>query len=390
MPLSRLKLFNGTLSSQKLFDKIINVKLYRVMAGPDPSAVEISITCPDGGVKPAVSLSFRLLPNKICYQMTVKIQNFSLRGSINIRTFNVISVDVGYRDGGTINLAGPIFSAYQESPNPDGVTVFEGVVVGDVGIGLFANQNYRLEFWADEISIQDLCARIADGLQLRLDTTSVDDSIMQETLKFPRHITARAQNGYAVVTWLNNVLHSYSLGRDWEMMLNQTNRGTGFSLQKRGNTSFTEYSPHAINVIVHNGTLKVIQHGITVNNVPVTPQNIDSSPEGENLVFLDCVKSASFSAQALTVQSLYNPNIIAGTLFYMDPVYFTGGIGLPNQLTEKSYNPDGGLYRAITVSVEFDTNGSTNNMQILAVPNSSYGNDDNMGWSLPTPELEDE
>lgn len=334
-----------------MFDKIINVHLIRVETDPnkvadDPtgyySAPSIDIVCPDGGLKPAISLSCKMLPNNICYQVTVKITNFSLRGTANIRDLNVMQVDVGYRKGETVQLTGPIFSSYQESPSPGGITVFEGVVVGTVGPSLLKDQPFRIEFNQDKVTIGYLFKSVVFALNLVPNVDYVKPELLDIELNVQKNI-CRAGNGLAVLNWLNTTIEKYS--------------ETWFGAE------LGETNPVGLFIIWDQETVILCQKGVESPQL----QNKDR----EAAIELDMIKTASFSGPVLKASSLFNPKVKPGRIIHMDPVYFTGGTSLGNMITEATFNPDKGYYRVITMSMEFDTNGSTNDMTITAVPLSN-------------------
>lgn len=337
------KLLNkGTKSliGQNLFDKVINVELYRVK-----SSSKFSVTCKVGGVKPQIEVSVKLLPHHVCYQMTVRITNFSFRGKTNIRQLNVMRVTMGYQSGPRSVFTGPIFSSYQESPNPDGVTVFEGIVVGEQGNTLLNKNTYHLHFYKDKVSVKELCTKIAAGLELKCDLSSVSLEMQNKEITTQK-VTAVAQNGLALLQWLNDTLFRFSTSK------------LPYAQATDDGVVLTTEDENTLYALWTEDTLRVIQSSLTPQEVSLI----------KDVVILDAVKSASFNAAVLHVQALYVPALKPGGIFYMDPVFFTGGAAMGNMLGKEVYNPDDGLYKAITVDVQFDTNGNTNNMAIMAVP----------------------
>lgn len=316
----------------------------KVAAVDKEKSYGVTIDCPTYGVKPTIEVSYKLLPNHICYQVTVKITNFSLRGDINVRELNVMEVQIGYRGQQSQTLKGPIFSSYQESPNPDGITVFEGVVTGESGVGLLSNKPYELQFNEPEVALIDLCSGIAKALGLSLNSTHLPSAVGQQKIKVGERLSkARADNGYAVLAWLNNVLHAFCLNYDGQ----------------RHNDVDVE-NPLQLFLIWNEDELVIID---------ATAKHEDLATE--QVVILGCVKTVSFSGPVLTLQALFDPAVKPGTLIYVDPIYYTGGTGLPNIMSANVFNPDQGFYRVITVDVQFSTTGNTNNMSLMAVPLSN-------------------
>jgi hypothetical protein len=123
-----------------LFDKVINVT-FTTESGQD-----IVIMCPKTGRKPTIKVSGQMMPQATIFSLELRITNFngvqdlaveSEPGLSNIRT---VSIGVGY--SGTQTLAGQqageslstingqISNAFEETPGPDGVTVFQ-VLIGN-------------------------------------------------------------------------------------------------------------------------------------------------------------------------------------------------------------------------------------------------------------------
>ena len=340
------------------FDRIINVTFFRQ---PDTAYIQsmtggvvsdaftmeylqkmnliaTTITCPTGGLKPDIYFSVSVLPNHICYRMTLRLTNFMLRGDIDIRSCNAMTVEVGYRGSRLQSFTGPIFSSYQESPNPDGITVFEGVVVGSSGTRLLSQQSINLEFHKDSVMIGELCQTIADSLGLKF-TSKVPASILIKTIQLVP-MQATADNGYAVLSWLNKILHSYSIN---------DNGVPEFGLQ--------DTDPQNLLLLWYQNELILTITGVTEEQLL-----------SEQVTILDCVKSASYSGVILTVQALYDPRVEPSKLIYMDPVFFKGGQNMPNIIDAAQYNKSNGFYRIIKMDIEFDTNGSANNMNLMCAP----------------------
>lgn len=301
--------------------------LTETMVEVDP--ITLHIPCTDYSCKPDVTLSINLLPGQNCYGATLKIKNLNL-GLINIRTWDKMIITAGYREGAKSTFTCPIFASYIESPNPDGVVVFEGLTVGSTE-SVLTDHLVELKFVQDKMPLRDLIRQVADGIIDGIEVrNSVSDDIMGREITIEKR-TVYAQNGMAVLNWLRDVTSDFvdtiTMGQ------------SSVYLQLVGST---------LTVMIIDGPSK-------------TPELT------QNIVSLDAVSGASFSGTALTVTAPWNPALQPGDLFYMPP-NFINGSRLPNALSTRDYRNDDNLYRAITINLEFGTYGTTNRMSVLAVP----------------------
>ena len=171
-----------------LYDRIINVTFTNVQdekayEGPGmPSTISykmqskrtFSINCSTQGIKPDISFSFSLIPNNSVYNLKLSIRNFCINNkSVNIRNFTNLVVEAGYQGIGirgsnrknTVTIPCTIFTSYQESPGPDGITVFECVTVSEL-TGFLNNDYIDVIFNEDEVTVGEYitrCVRFAGG-----------------------------------------------------------------------------------------------------------------------------------------------------------------------------------------------------------------------------------
>ena len=239
-------------------------------------------------------------------------------------------ITAGYRTGTKVIYNCPIFTSYIESPNPDGITVFEGLTVGSAE-DVLTDRYLAIDFVQEDITlerlIRDVAKGISDNIQVELALGKV---YTQQMLKVTKQ-RVYAQNGMAVLNWLQTFVSEYVAAAT-------------------GNET-------TVLVQLIDNTLSVI----AINGVNETPQLL------ENVVNLDMVTGASFAGTALTVIAPWNPSLRPGDLFFMPP-QFINGSKLPNSISITDYRNEHNLYRALTISVEFATVESTNKMTILAVP----------------------
>lgn len=295
----------------------------------EADALTLQILCPRESLKPDVTFSIKLLPGQNCYGATLKIRNLNL-GTIDIRSWDKMIITAGYRNGAKATFTCPIFSSYIESPNPDGVTVFEGLTVGSAENN-FTDHLVTLHFLQEEMTLKDLIEGVAQGIMDDIQVANlVDDKIMSRTITMEKR-TVYAQNGIAVLNWLRDTVNSFV-----------------DTITKGESTVFIQLAGHTLSVMIINGPSRQVEML-------------------KNIINLDSVKGASFSGTALTVTAPWNPALNPGDLFFMPPEFINGSM-LPNVLSLKDYRNINNLYRAITINVDFATVEEANQMTILAVP----------------------
>ena len=292
---------------------------------------KITISCPDFGMKPDITMSVNLIPGQSCYKMVVKIRNLNI-DSINIRDWTHMTVKAGYKsDGGQyINYTCPVFSSYVESPNPDGITVFEGLTVGGTE-GVLTEGTIRINFLSGKTTLREIISKCADHIAPGIEVAStLTDEMMDAPVSTNINRTIYAQNGLAILNWLQTTISKIlyeSFG---------------------GCSSFVQLVDGKLYIQVVNGP-------------SASPVLTDS------IVNLNMIKSAVFNGTALTVEAPWNPSLSPGDLFYMPPEFLNGS-KLPNSIPSKDYTNEQNLYRVLTMSVQFATAQDTNNMTILSVP----------------------
>lgn len=288
----------------------------------------LTIANTEYGLKPDISLSINLLPNQNCYGATVRIKN--LNCPIDIRSWDSMVVTAGYRTGKKVVYNCPIFSSYIESPNPDGVTVFEGLTVG-VAEDVLTDKYIVIEFVQEEITLERLIRDVARGIS---ENIVVELALEKEYTDCVLKVTKQqvfAQNGMAVLNWLQTFVSDF--------IARKTDNET---------TVLTQ---------LIDGTLSVI----AINGKNRTPETYES------IINLDMVTGASFVGTALTVVAPWNPALRPGDLFFLPPEFINGS-KLPNSISPNEYRNPNNLYRALTISVEFASTDSQNKMTVLAVP----------------------
>ncbi len=156
--------------SQPLFDKFINMKLFRKAGGIDV------ISTPSSGIKPEIALSGRFIDSDVMGDIVLRITNFY--PSIPLNEYEFVEIEAGYKglgsvqDSTSVSMRASIQTAYQETPSPDGVTVFE-LLTGDFYIeflNAIINNNWRFGTLLSTV-LNDICSilSVKAGRKISLD-----------------------------------------------------------------------------------------------------------------------------------------------------------------------------------------------------------------------------
>lgn len=125
---------------KQLFDKIVKIELFTENPpGPTPADV---VECPKTGIKPNITISGTWVASNVLKSLQVRIINFY--PSLPMSSYRWIRVTAGYSHGDTATWEGMVFVAHQESPSPDGVTLFTfevGFTAGFLNADIKINQN---------------------------------------------------------------------------------------------------------------------------------------------------------------------------------------------------------------------------------------------------------
>lgn len=354
------------------FDKIISVQLFKLNKKGVPSTDSkdiLSITPSSSGLKPDIELEISLLPQQLCYQATVRIKNFMYVP--NIREYEYMSVEAGYYRGPSFtpfkqvqkfNIS--IFTSYQESPNPDGVTVFKGLTVGNT-CSYLINRSIHVKVYG-ETTVKNLIEKVAlgaSGEQYATEYYTKNNANLIKVLNYiPAELNASkislsrgltGDNGLALLSDLYYTLYDF--------------------FKKDGLTYIQQFN---------NGTLTA---GILGWDPRLTVT--------ESVLPIISVYSASFNAQLLTILAPWDPLAEPGRVVRISTNYFNGNMA-PNTLgnlrepaqlgvpTAAELKSGEGLYRILTSKINFDTCGNTNKMELMLLP-INYAKEEEVG-SPPT------
>ena len=361
--------------SNFLFDKIISVKLYKNKEGTeegtlnldkDPSTV-ISIDIRKSGLKQDIELEVSELPGMGCHDCTLRIRNFMYMPSLREYAYMEITAGYGYGDytskSKTVTFSIAIFTAYQETPNPDGVTVFQGLTVGQI-VGLLTSHRVTLNTYED-ISIKDFITKAAMGASgVSDDGTTTSPSSKDDAGVL--HV-----NNY-LPDELNNIMIKKGQKIDSPnglSFLSGVYKTLYPLLQSMGYTYVQQ---------VYNGTLSVgvLEVGVKLKS-------------SDRVTDIKYVYNASFIAYMLDIAAPWDPECQPGSLVRISPNYFVGQQA-PNslgnlmtpaqpagQLSPEEIKSGTGIYRILTMKVKFATCRDTNRMELRLIP-VSYLEEDPM------------
>lgn len=316
-----------------LYDRIINLTLYHA----DDDRKNIKIICPPSGMKPDITLSISEIPGNACFQAVVQIRNLILG---DVRNYKSMSIEAGYygAQGSQMNKITfnmDIFSGYNESPNPDGITTFNGLVVGQI-TGFLIDRPVHIQITEDS-TYKELVEKVVAGAsQNKMTPVNYMDLDVKYELSrkangevIPEY--ADLDNGYAAIMWLQNKL--FNLGK--------------------------QLLGYPIFLIIWNDLAYVI---------PLDYSSVDKDMFGKfPITNLDAVTKASFAGPALSVIAPWVPQVLPGSLIRMKPNYYTGE-RLPNIIPREDFSNTENLYYVIKNDIKFATVSNTNQMQIMAIP----------------------
>ena len=364
------------------FDKIISVSLYKtrvarefdndkhetVVTGEildtDPRNV-VTIDTTQGGLKPDIEFEIGELPGQNCYDCTLKIRNLMYMS--DIREYKFMSIKAGYKYGAsytqsrTVTYSIAIFTGYQESPNPDGLTVFRGLTVGQIEGFL---TTHRISFHSyNEMKLNDFIERAALGAS--------------GYATMEAYTAAAKQGNVGVLKVLNYIPKELSD----KIMIPAQSKGiasaNGMAFLQRvyeivRDTLFAEGYTYIQQVF--NGQLTV---GVLECD--------EKLRVAEPVIDVTAVYSASFTANILNISAPWNPACQPGALVRISPHYFNGQ-SAPNSLGDlmdkartqaaldvgvisaEEARTGEGIYRVLTTRITFSSCRDSNKMDVMLLP----------------------
>lgn len=364
------------------FDKIISVKLYKtkenreydpkiqsyIVTGEildtDPrNAVVIDTT--SGGLKPDIEFEIGELPGQNCYDCTLKIRNLMYMS--DIRKYKFMSITAGYKYGAsytqsrTITYSIAIFTGYQESPNPDGLTVFRGLTVGQIEGFL---TTHRISFHSyGEMKLNDFIERAALGAS--------GYATMEQ------YTAAAKQGNVGVLRVLNHIPKELSD----KVMIPAQSKGIASS----NGMAFLQRVYEIIRDTLFAEGYTYIQQVFNGQLIVGVLECDEKLRVAEPVIDITAVYSASFTANILNISAPWNPACQPGALVRISPHYFSGQ-NAPNSLGDlmdkartqaaldvgmisaEEARTGEGIYRILTTRISFSSCRDTNKMDVMLLP----------------------
>ncbi len=211
-----------------LFDKVINVQLlYRPPdKGINSAWKSFNIQCPPGGLKPNIFFHTELMPGGVATQFRLSIIGFN--SEVDIALYSHMVITLSYRTSPMYReFTAAIFSAFIETPNPNGKTTFTGII-GDWFIDALREDSRNIIFKNPVVTIGELLWGIVEGkdangrdespaikngglgLKLNVDLPRwvMDDKIVVG--KGDQSVsTYWTESGYSCLNWLIDRISSY-------------------------------------------------------------------------------------------------------------------------------------------------------------------------------------
>ena len=329
--MSKLDTLRGILSStQSLFDRFINIDFYRKDASvPD----KFRIVTPRTGAKPNIAVQLKTMPNNMVTQFTVSIMNFST--TVDLSTFSEIEVLMGYYSSGeAYSFRGEVMSVFQESPNPNGILTFQGVVGNAT---LFSdNTNIKLADPAGSRSV----AEYPIPVFLNQVINTINSSISSKS---------NATHGL--------LLDTAGLPKEW---LSMTYSYHGSSTQCSSIYKALSWLNSELLSIAYSKKLPPIY--LYADNANIRVSSTMAKKTMPTLTVLSMVSSVSASGSEVSIICPYIPSIQAETVFYLQSSYYSSVLNTTGITSLSPLN----LIKANYTEVKFSTNG-TNQMHINGI-----------------------
>lgn len=318
-----------------LYDRMIDVTLYSRDGDKD-----LKLECKRYGVKPDIAFTITEIPGSKCFNASVQIRNFFLP---DISDYVTMVIKAGYygthNNGDTIEFQMSIFSAYNESPNPDGITTFNGIVVGDI-TGFMTDKIVKLNIYKEKTPLSELIEKVVDlATQKKMTVCNyLPDECDGKELYYELVDTKKGdhfwfQSGYAALMWLQSQL---------------------FNICKK-----------ILGIPVF---LSIWQNYVSIIPLYYDKQKHDDIFAKYKIANLDAVTRASFTGPALSVVAPWKPSVIPGSLIYMEPRFYQGQTLTQDMVRQEAHKDHRNLYYVLRNEIKFGIYGNVNQMNLYAIP----------------------
>ena len=312
------------------------------------------------GQKPDISVTYSQVGEGTVYQVSVRICNMNLPIA-DIRKYQRMKVEVGYKDYTMTSFVCDVYSSYVESPNPDGITVFYGIVAQALTVSegpeikKYSIWDYKpcaLKFEGNTVKVDDLFKQVAKKLGI-----GYNNKLAKLTANGEKFMETEIPTEGMQVAGDSAGILIKELYRCIKAIIDEKN---------------TNGENIAFIMNVDSSGLWWYISGGEDSRLTVAETEV-------NAVTVDEVDSLSFSGPMLTVIAPYNPLIKPFSIIELPANFFNGQqLPIATPLTpEIDYKGMNNLYSVTKMDVSFSTNGNENQMNLLAIPiqyGTSLGN----------------
>lgn len=156
-----------------LFDKIINVELMQ------KTGETTYIETPKIGRKPTINVSGKILPSPILSDIDLRMTNL-ITGDVPLDAYKYLKIQAGYAGSLNATIQAEVVNAYQETPGPDGITVFKMLLGGFTNWTNVTISNQ----WNAGTQLKTVLQFLAQALSLTLQSTLPDSMALQSNWAF--------------------------------------------------------------------------------------------------------------------------------------------------------------------------------------------------------------
>lgn len=366
-------------TNEQLFDRYVNIKLlqkpdkvtkagaYQDEQGNKKVDVDdfILIT-PKAGMKPHITVQGTFNAQEVVHNITVTV--FNISENVDTMAYNYAEVEVGYLNSGIhATFKGQIISCYMSKPNPNGELVITMSLARLTN--LYQEGNIELTYSKKLLKTADflqetftqICDNVSENLAESLNPDELSKAIpvdwKEREFYVGEHTTRHFRSIFAVITWLNSLLATYSYGTTYAWGAGNT------PIAKQTTDSETK----EVKYEAQNPDLTPIKLGFdSTGKLMLSGSYSDDNPAA--MKALSVVGNAFFSGDAATVTAPFNPDIMPGDVIYIDIKYFKTRVNMEGAPRER-YQSLGNTWKVISSEFVFDT--FTANRMVLTLNNLS-------------------
>lgn len=358
-------------SNEELFDRYINVRLYRAKPAPASGfsifggtslskawdvvsgAVKINdldfqIVCPRTGQKPNITITGQWSATNVVNQVTITIYNMD--ANIDTMAYNYAEVDVGYYNSGIhISFIGQITNCYMAKPNPNGELV---ITVTTAAVNdLYAQGDFEVTFTQDIVDTQTLVLTCVNAMctkypSLRPYCTGVVTTLPLEPggWRFQTFTVGKGTRHFRscmeCITWLNSLFATFTIGTGFA--------SAGVNLIKTSAKDLVASLPPLRLSFDHGGNLLC-----RCSYSEATPTTVKA---------LYAIGSATLTSENATVTAPFNPGLLPGEVVYVNARYFRTRVNI--DAVREAYKSMGDLWYVVQSQFTFSTY-TANTMTLL-------------------------